>query len=114
MKSKHGLEAARNYLVGGKERDGSFLIYEISWDAGRQRVRVTERKPQPPHGSYGVSLAVPIGEPKIVQKVFATIQDMISQARDHDELKHKIASVIYSIAQLDDTVGPDAIALTIL
>lgn len=113
LKTKHDPELIRNYLVGGKERDGAFVIYEITWDIVQRKARVIERRLKQSQGGYAISMSLPIGEKQLAQKALSAAQAMVQQASDHEDLKHKMASVIYSISRLDDTVGPEAMALTI-
>ena len=58
-------------------------------------------------------MSLPIGEKQLAQKALSAAQAMVQQASDHEDLEHKITSVIYSISRLDDTVGPEAMSLTI-
>ena len=58
-------------------------------------------------------MSLPIGDKQIVQKALNAAQTMVRQASDHENLEHKITSVIYSISQLEDTVGQEAMSLTI-
>lgn len=44
LKTKHDPELIRNYLVGGKERNGAFVIYEIAWDTAQRKALVVERR----------------------------------------------------------------------
>lgn len=113
LKTKHDPELIRNYLVGGKERDGAFVIYEITWDIVQRKARVVERRLKQSQGGYAISMSLPIGEKQLAQKALSATQAMVQQASDHEDLKHKMASVIYSISRFDDTVGPAAISLTI-
>lgn len=113
LKTKHDPELIRNYLVGGKERNGAFVIYEIAWDTAQRKALVVERRLKQSRGGYAISMSLPIGEKQLAQKALSAAQAMVQQASDHEDLKHKMASVIYSISRFDDTVGPAAISLTI-
>ena len=113
LKTKHDPELIRNYLVGGKERNGAFVIYEIAWDTAQRKALVVERRLKQSCGGYAISMSLPIGDKQIVQKALNAAQTMVWQASDHEDLKHKITSVIYSISRLDDTVGQEAMSLTI-
>lgn len=113
LKTKHDPELIRNYLVGGKERNGAFVIYEIAWDTAQRKALVVERRLKQSCGGYAISMSLPIGEKQIVQKALNAAQTMVRQASDHEDLEHKITSVIYSISQLEDTVGQEAMSLTI-
>ena len=113
LKTKHDPELIRNYLVGGKERNGAFVIYEIAWDTAQRKALVVERRLKQSRGGYARSMSLPIGEKQLAQKALSAAQAMVQQASDHEDLEHKIASVIYSISRLDDTVGPEAMSLTI-
>lgn len=113
LKTKHDPELIRNYLVGGKERNGAFVIYEIAWDTAQRKALVVERRLKQSRGGYTISMSLPIGEKQLAQKALSAAQAMVQQASDHEDLKHKMASVIYSISRFDDTVGPAAISLTI-
>lgn len=113
LKTKHDPELIRNYLVGGKERNGAFVIYEIAWDTAQRKALVVERRLKQSRGGYAISMSLPIGEKQLAQKALSAAQAMVQQASDHEDLEHKITSVIYSISRLDDTVGPEAMSLTI-
>lgn len=113
LKTKHDPELIRNYLVGGKERNGAFVIYEITWDTAQRKALVVERRLKQSRGGYAISMSLPIGEKQLAQKALSAAQAMVQQASDHEDLEHKITSVIYSISRLDDTVGPEAMSLTI-
>lgn len=58
-------------------------------------------------------MSLPIGDKQIVQKALNAAHTMVRQASDPEDLKHKITLVIYSISRLDDTVGQEAMSLTI-
>ena len=99
-------ETATGYQV-------DFVIYEIAWDTAQRKALVVERRLKQSCGGYAISMSLPIGEKQIVQKALNAAQTMVRQVSDHDDLKHKITSVIYSISRLDDTVGQEAMSLTI-
>ena len=86
-------------------------IDEIAWDTAQRKALVVERLKQS-CGGYAISMSLPIGDKQIVQKALNAAQTMVWQASDHEDLKHKITSVIYSISRLDDTVGQEAMSLT--
>lgn len=113
LKTKHDPELTRNFLVGGKERNGAFVIYEIAWDTAQRKALVVERRLKQSRGGYAISMSLPIGEKQLAQKALSAAQAVVQQASDHEDLKQKMASVIYSISRLDDTVGPEAMSLTI-
>lgn len=106
-------ELPNSYLVGGKNKDGSFLIYEIAWDKSRGKVSVVERKPSPPSSMFGISMMLPVGDQQAAQRCVDTASRLIAEARSHDELKHSMSSLIYSISLMDRAVGPDAMALSV-
>ena len=88
-------------------------IAEIAWDTAQRKALVVERRLKQSCGGYAISMSLPIGDKQIVQKALNAAQTMVWQASDHEDLKHKITSVIYSISRLDDTVGQEAMSLTI-
>ena len=88
-------------------------IDEIAWDTAQRKALVVERRPKQSRGGYAISMSLPIGEKQIVQKALNAAQTMVRQASDHEDLEHKITSVIYSISRLEDTVGQEAMSLTI-
>lgn len=104
---------ASGYLVGGKHHDGTFSIYEISWNQEKDRVQIIERRPAPPATNYGISLMLPFGEPELVQKVVAATGSQLSKSRDHSDLIHKINEVVYTISTIDESVGPEAMSLSV-
>ena len=106
LKTKHDPDLIRSYLVGGKERNGSFVIYEITWDNIRRKACLLERRLKQSQSGYAISMSLPIGDEQIAHKALSAVQTMVQQANNHEDLKHKMASVIYSISRLDDTVGP--------
>ena len=88
-------------------------IDEIAWDTAQRKALVVERRLKQSCGGYAISMSLPIGDKQIVQKALNAAQTMVWQASDLEDLKHKITSVIYSISRLDDTVGQEAMSLTI-
>jgi len=106
-----GAGLARSFLVGGKEHDNSYVMYEIMWDYVRAKPHIVERRP--PQNSFGLSMMLPIKEPQLAQRCVARASELIQKSKTLDEVDHNMSSLIYSISQLDETVGPSALQVSV-
>lgn len=102
-----------SFLVGGKNRDGSFSMFEITLDRQNARVSVMSRSPSPRRSSFGLSMMLPIQDPQVAQRCIARTGELIQQSKSLDELNHNMSAVIYSISQMDETVGPSALVVSV-
>ena len=81
-------------------------IDEIAWDTAQRKALVVERRLKQSCGGYAISMSLPIGDKQIVQKALNAAQTMVWQASDHEDLKHKITSVILSLIHISEPTRP--------
>lgn len=102
-----------SFLVGGKNRGGSFSMFEIALDPQNDRVSVTDRSPSPPRNNFGLSMMLPINDQQVAQRTVSRTGELILQSKSLDELDHNISAIFYSISQMDETVGPSALKVSV-
>lgn len=102
-----------SFLVGGKNRDGSFSMFEITLNRKNDHVSVTDRSPSPPRNNFGLSMMLPINDQQVAQRTVSRIGELILQSKSLDELDHNMSAIIYSISQMDETVGPSALKVSV-
>ena len=96
---------SRNYLVGGKLHDKTFIIYGIHWNQLKSKVEVGEFKPRPPASNYGYTFALSQLTATAAPKVGENIMACLSSSRTHDELIPKVSYVIQTIASFDPSTN---------
>lgn len=102
-----------SFLVGGKNRDASFSMFEITLDRQNDRVSVTDRSPSPPRNNFGLSMMLPINDKQVAQRTVSRTGELILQSKSLDELDHNMSAIIGSISQMDETVGPSALKVSV-
>lgn len=112
-KRKHIITANRNYLVGGKDEAGRFAICDIQYDAVLHKTSVNQRIPQAPQHNFAVVCCFP---PKINERYaefFKKVSDCVTTSRDYREMVNKVVRVINEIAQVDDSVNSNVLAVNV-
>ena len=102
----------RNYLLGGKNHNGQFCIYEIHYNPSMMDTDVVQRIPEFA-GQYAVSLALPRKLCGKESEYMAKVSDVISSMKTSNELFVGITKIINGIAEVDETVGGDVNAVLI-
>lgn len=92
------------YLVGGRDVNGSFCIYEIRRD-GDGNVVTQQRKPAPPLMNFAVSLCLPPSTVGSQQRYFDMLAQAVTNSKTHDGALHGMYSVIGAVARIDNTVN---------
>lgn len=112
-KRKHKITANRNYLVGGKDEEGRFAMFDIQYDAVVHKISVNPRIPHPPRFNFAVVCCFP---PKIEERYnefFEKVSACVTTSREHREVVTKVAQVISEIAQVDDSVNSNVLAVNV-
>lgn len=104
-KHKYEIPRMRNYLVGGKEKSGKFVMFEIHMNFDTYKPEVTKRVPAASRSNYGVSLLLPPKAIQYAEDIMAEIERAITSSAKHDEMLQKAATVIGHIADIDETVN---------
>lgn len=92
-----------NYLIGGKQNDGSFLIYELQFSADTRKITEVIRRPTPQQ-NFAISLALPMGTGNQAQMLH-DIGQLVTGVRTHEEMVRYVGGVIQVVADHDSTVG---------
>lgn len=99
---KRTLTMRRNYIVGCKLKDGTFMLYEIAVDPETRKVTVTERAPTKTQ-NFAVSLAAP---PQINgADIIASVQRGVLACKTHADLEVGLRALVRKAATMDDTVN---------
>lgn len=102
-----------SFLIGGKNRDGSFSMFEIALDRQNDRVSVMDRSPSLPRNNFGLSMMLPINDQQVAQRMVSKTGELILQSKSLDELDRNMSAIIYSISQMDEAVGPSALKVSV-
>lgn len=108
-KHKASLPDLRNYLIGGKDNKGHFLIYEVHWNPKTQKAETTIRKPQPPKFNFAVSCCLPPAMEPEKQEVLAEIARNITTGDQHHKaMTKRMQDMIRLVSAKDLTVSPNS------
>ena len=110
---KSEITTTRFYLVGGKDKNANFALYEFQFDASNQKLTVSPRIPQPPVSTFAVSCCFP---PKIKDRqseFFTKVCDCISTSKMHEEVLCKVGHVIGEISCVDESVNKNILTVTV-
>ena len=99
---KRALTMQRNYIVGCKLKDGTFMLYEIAATPEAGKVTVAERTPTKTQ-NFTISLAAP---PQIDgADIISSAQRGILACKTHADLEVGLRALIRKAATMDDTVN---------
>lgn len=110
----YGNLTMRNYMVGGKQRDGTFVIYNIHWNPDAQKVEVSEYMPHPPASTFTLTMALPNCDPHYMSMCENAASDCIRISATDRQLDANISDLIRKISETDRTVSPESMSLQIL
>lgn len=113
-KNKSSLPGIRNYLIGGKDNNGHFMIYEVHWNPQTQKAETTICEPQPPKFNFAISCCLPPTMEPDRQAVLDDIGRKITTGdQRHGEMTKRIQSVVEIISKCDKTVSPNSVVLNV-
>lgn len=99
---KRALTIQRNYIVGCKLKDGTFMLYEIVVSPEAGKVAVTERSPTKTQ-NFAMSLAAP---PQIDgADILSSAQRGILTCKTHTDLEICLRALVRKAATMDNTVN---------
>lgn len=110
----YGNLTVRNYLVGGKQNNGTFIIYNVHWNSDTQKVEVSEYAPHPPASTFALSMALPNGDPHYMSMYESAASDCIRLSTTDRQLDTNISDLIRKISETDRSVSPESMSLQIL
>ena len=113
-KHKYEIPRMRNYLVGGKEKSGKFVMFEVHMNFDTYKPEVTKRAPVADQSNYGVSLLLPPKAIQYAEAIMAEVERAITSSTKHDEMLQKAATVIGHIADIDETVNKTIEAVSVI
>lgn len=102
---KHKIPKLRNYIIGGKDSSGRFVMYDVHMNFETFQPVVTSRTPRLNTESFGISCLFPEGVFEDTPKYTKMVSDALLSSKTHGEMMQKISSVIGEIADVDDTVS---------
>lgn len=113
-KNKSSLPGIRNYLIGGKDKEGHFVIYEVHWNPKIQKAETTIREPQPPQFNFAISCCLPPAMESDRQAVLDDVGRKITTGdQRHGEMAKRIQGTIEVISKCDPTVSSNSIVLNV-
>lgn len=56
---------------------------------------------------------LPVNNQQVAQRTVSRTGELILQSKSHDELDHNMSAIFYSISQMDETVGPSALKVSV-
>lgn len=104
----------RNYLIGGKQNNGTFIIYNVHWNPDAQKVEVSEYAPHPPASTFALSMALPNCDQQYISMCENAASDCIRISSTDRQLDVNISNLIRKISETDRTVSPESMSLQIL
>lgn len=100
-------------MIGGRDKDDSFYIIQICYDADTQKVSEACYQPHPPQSEFGVVCGLPQSLSEHEGYFLKTVSEIIGTCQSLGELKAKMEVFLHKISPLDETIGPDIESLTI-
>lgn len=110
----YGNLTVRNYLIGGKQNNGTFIIYNVHWNSDTKKVEVSEYVPHPPTSAFALSMALPNCDSQYISMCESFASDCIHNATTVRQLDAGISNLIRKISATDRTVSPESMSLQIL
>ena len=56
---------------------------------------------------------LPVNNQQVAQRTVSSTGELILQSKSLDELDHNMSAIFYSISQMDETVGPSALKVSV-
>jgi len=56
---------------------------------------------------------LPVNNQQVAQRTVSRTGELILQSKSLDELDHNMSAIFYSISQMDETVGPSALEVSV-
>lgn len=56
---------------------------------------------------------LPVNNQQVAQRTVSRTGEVILQSKSLDELDHNMSAIFYSISQMDETVGPSALKVSV-
>ena len=94
----------RNYLIGGKDNDGKFCIYEVHF-TGLGQYTTTLKKVELPICNAATSCLFPSSIGNRAQEFSNKVTNCVLTAKNSQDLIHKLEDVIIQISDIDNSVG---------
>ena len=95
----------RNYIIGGKEEDGHFVMHEIHYDDATGVVSEVPRNPTGGVNNYGLSLSLPAGVTEFMDIYVEWMRESISTAKRLDDIVSMAKKIICDVAGMDNSVN---------
>ena len=104
---------ARSYLVGGKDENGCFCMYELSREAGREEATIIKRVPSGEQDEILVSCILPAQASQRNDEIRSKAAQSVADSTYHREMLKKIALIISDLARTDESVGNHIITASV-
>lgn len=102
----------RTYIVGGKEHDGTFVLYELRCDVMTEKVLVTERRPDRAH-NFALSISLPLTLTSEQDQILSSVGKAVTGSRTHVDMVNNVSGVIKEIAKREDSVNDNIKTLSV-
>ncbi len=115
-KIKYRIPCARNYLLGGKDKNGEFVLCEVHINFETYAVEAAVRKPERITASastFCISCALPLSLTSEKEMWVDKVEKCVRSSTYHREMVDKISNLIREIADKDETVGKRICVLTV-
>lgn len=101
----------RSYIVGGKDRDGRFSLYDFRWDA--QKEKFIERKQTPNDGQFAISVALPPSLYHLADIVVNAVELCIKDNRVHADVVRGLEGIIRSVSKMDKSINDKPMTVSV-
>ena len=105
------IKSQRNYIIGGKDKDGHFYQYQLHWDNDKQKFEGMVWRPR--SGQYGVSVALPSSLNDRRDSVIELVHECITDNKTHGQLIESVKSIVCELAQHDVSINakPEVVSI---
>ena len=108
---KKAIVCPRNYIIGGRENDGGFCLYQVHFDPTAQKIE--SHRWEPKKNEFAVVCALPASLAGQSEHYTDMVHECITSSRTHGEMLKKVEDIITGISEIDDWVGGQMYAVSI-
>lgn len=96
--------SSRNYLIGGKDKNGSYTLRYFHYNKASGNIETQIYRPEPPY-LFAIVCALPQNLESDAQDYQSLVGNLVNQCDTLDNLIKGLAQTIRTISERDNSVG---------
>lgn len=104
----------RNYILAGKQKDGTFIMYGIHWDPETKKAKTTQYYPYSGDMNFAMVVALPQAPEQFQRECEDNVVRIIGTSKTYNGLNAGIETLICEISKRNPTVSPKPMSLRVL